>query len=665
MPKRTRSHIFEEESRKHLEDLIPNHWVIRKPDPDYGIDAEVEIFDNEGSPTGLMFFVQIKATDQKNLSKALKLIFKKDMLGYYNALSLPVLLVRYHSASKNLYARWAHSIDLYYSSPDTESYTITFPNDSLWTETTPILIEKYLKQLRALKKDLPLPIELSFNYDVQFSDSTYPLKLESKIRDLIKTQSLPIIQNPKKPTDIKAELIIAPTEIKISILEMKVFTMHNVQGKDGKYDESLLPHDLMCLVGCSFFLTGRKNIGLQILAENLAFSTLIESINFLKLLGSLIVSEKDFQTAMGLIENILDSGRQHNIGFANNAFMFILSPAHLKYGCPMNLHKRFADILLKICKGAQDEGEMEIAGMYYYNIANAMRESNHFSKRQVISWYKSAARHWKEYFKREYFWAEIGGLLFNCQKYLCSSKFYKKALAIEEKPVGIAFCADALLFAGRYQESLNLFKKYLWKEKNPDPEWFLKTTMLKYLIRISGIKIQTRLLKEACNASEINIKVSLNSKEEALKSILKLEAIIELDLLCTRMWSNLANLYYFLGETKKGFYANCVVCLLTPGNLEAWFACITYGALIKSPILGGLVYLAYEKNGEKLINFLMNGIKTKHKEIDPKMLDVLKKLIDQIREHHETHAGENYSVIRLPNGKNAYKEFRVEDVHLP
>lgn len=75
MPKRTREHILKDESRKHFNDLLPDNWVVRTPAPDYGIDGEVEIFSKDGSPTGLMFFVQLKATDQKNLSKALKISF--------------------------------------------------------------------------------------------------------------------------------------------------------------------------------------------------------------------------------------------------------------------------------------------------------------------------------------------------------------------------------------------------------------------------------------------------------------------------------------------------------------------------------------------------------------------------------------------------------------
>lgn len=57
MTKRPRSLRLEDESWRLLSNFIPSQWVLRKPQPDYGIDGEVEIFDESGSSTGLLFFV--------------------------------------------------------------------------------------------------------------------------------------------------------------------------------------------------------------------------------------------------------------------------------------------------------------------------------------------------------------------------------------------------------------------------------------------------------------------------------------------------------------------------------------------------------------------------------------------------------------------------------
>ncbi|MFW9990309.1 MAG: DUF4365 domain-containing protein [Candidatus Odinarchaeota archaeon] len=65
---RIRSHILEEESRTFLKTLLPDKWVLRNKPLDYGIDCEVEIFDQKGYTTGQVFWIQIKATDSENES---------------------------------------------------------------------------------------------------------------------------------------------------------------------------------------------------------------------------------------------------------------------------------------------------------------------------------------------------------------------------------------------------------------------------------------------------------------------------------------------------------------------------------------------------------------------------------------------------------------------
>jgi len=662
MPKRTRTHILEDESRKHFNSLIPDNWVIRKPDPDYGIDNEIEIFRKDGSPTGLLFFVQLKATDQKDLSKALKLSLKKETLRYYYDLGVPVLLARYHSPTKNLFIRWAHSVDLYYSVPDATTYTIKFSKDTRWEKNTPELIETYLKQLKEFRTILPLPIELVLRYKVQFSNNSYPLKLESKLREIIKSQKLPISLISNEKSNPLATITIAPTEVKISILEINTFVLHNMQDENGKYDEDYLPYDLLVIIGCAFFLTGRKAIASQILTENLPNSFLIKSFNFLSLLSIFLGSEKDFQTAISLIENTLLTNRKDKISYANNIFMVVLSPLHLKFGCPKTHQKRFADILLKLCEEAQKEGLNEVAGINYYNLANAMRAGSFFSKRQIVSWYKKAARLSNEYLKREYYWREIGGVLFNCSKYLCSSNFYKKALQIEEKPLTIALCADALMFSGKYGESVKYFKRYLRKDNKPHPEWVLKKQLLDNLIKLSGIKLQKRSKDKAQRLANIDLKKAVKDQNTAIEYATKLEEIFKLDLLCPMMWANLANLYSYLGQIERAFFASIVVCLIEPNNLEAWFASIMWGVEIKSPIIGAVIFLAYDKNGEELISFIMNQLEKTPHGIDSNMMNTLKEFFNGIREHHRKHTRDDFSVLRLFEDGNAYKEIKINNI---
>ncbi len=42
--------------------------VFREANPDYGIEGQIEVFDQDNKATGLMFLVQLKGTDQPDLN---------------------------------------------------------------------------------------------------------------------------------------------------------------------------------------------------------------------------------------------------------------------------------------------------------------------------------------------------------------------------------------------------------------------------------------------------------------------------------------------------------------------------------------------------------------------------------------------------------------------
>ncbi|MGH7481433.1 MAG: DUF4365 domain-containing protein, partial [Longimicrobiales bacterium] len=70
MPRRPRQHQIEELSRRALRARLPEAWVVRDLNPDYGLDVAVDIFEDERA-TGLSFAVQLKATENQDLQRAL------------------------------------------------------------------------------------------------------------------------------------------------------------------------------------------------------------------------------------------------------------------------------------------------------------------------------------------------------------------------------------------------------------------------------------------------------------------------------------------------------------------------------------------------------------------------------------------------------------------
>ncbi|MDD3535035.1 MAG: DUF4365 domain-containing protein [Candidatus Cloacimonetes bacterium] len=83
MQKRTKEHILEDKSKNVFRTLLPENWLFREKSHDYGIDGEIEIFDTDNKTTGLMFYIQLKATDSKGKNTIHKIRMKSDTIRYF------------------------------------------------------------------------------------------------------------------------------------------------------------------------------------------------------------------------------------------------------------------------------------------------------------------------------------------------------------------------------------------------------------------------------------------------------------------------------------------------------------------------------------------------------------------------------------------------------
>lgn len=102
--KRPEQHETDTIAQRIFNSNIPPAWVARRQDPDYGIDYDVEIFENQ-SPTGIIFSVQLKGTRSPEYSQdVIKFSFETDKLIYYcDRVKKPVFLVLVDVSEENAY----------------------------------------------------------------------------------------------------------------------------------------------------------------------------------------------------------------------------------------------------------------------------------------------------------------------------------------------------------------------------------------------------------------------------------------------------------------------------------------------------------------------------------------------------------------------------------
>ncbi|MBU7008884.1 DUF4365 domain-containing protein [Phosphitispora fastidiosa] len=170
MAQRTKTHEIDTIAQQVFCSSMPESWVIRKQEPDYGIDFQVEVFEN-GQSTGVLFEVQLKGTTLPNYKNGYLLHrFKVSHLLDYIGRVLPIIIVIVDAKMKRAF--WV-SVDetisyLWKTLPDwgkRKYLTLCVPVSQELPETTTQLgrmMTKATSSLRSLKRDTGC---LVFSYD--------------------------------------------------------------------------------------------------------------------------------------------------------------------------------------------------------------------------------------------------------------------------------------------------------------------------------------------------------------------------------------------------------------------------------------------------------------------------------------------------------------------
>lgn len=176
MPKRTRQHELETESRIRFSSVIPNNWLFRDISPDYGIDGIVEVFEENGNASGGIFLIQLKATDEEKIERALHVVLKTDSGKYYANILLPVLIVLFHSKSNNIFARF---FDKKMKIPNNQkTFTFILSEKDLWDNN---LIEMANKQLSWNKSAMDMGLREKLIDEYYKYKSSHEIDEEAKI----------------------------------------------------------------------------------------------------------------------------------------------------------------------------------------------------------------------------------------------------------------------------------------------------------------------------------------------------------------------------------------------------------------------------------------------------------------------------------------------------
>lgn len=494
MPQSPRTHRLERESRAAFERLLGDRFVYRREDPDYAIDGVVEAINSGGNMSGLRFYVQLKATDEENLDKALSLSLSFEDREYYRSLSLPVLMVRYHSPSETFYTRWISEYDPYYARGGTKTFTFRWLDVDKWNQDRAnhlVAEAKVFFELRSPSPSLPRPLHIVTDgaFDLAEPEILYAFReAADRVSDVIEIKS--------GPPEGAAWVTVGRETLHVNLAKITGATLHLPEGYDAGDLGEAMAIDGLLMTAPAFANVGQYEIASRLIAAFAPDSALVSIPDIAFAMQGIMGSARRVRESLELSDQ-LDQGENSSIRQA--AFFFTL-PAlqHSDSLTKSELELHHKTLKHRIIRRKQ-EGDKGGLSRELVNLANLHRRRG--EGRKAIRLYREAASADPDYEDRAHYWFELGGVLWMDRHYEKASDAYRRAIDLGASPIANALYADCLLFAGRYSEARDLFETF--NQSHPDlaDEYRLKKMSLDVIVDTLTISSQTRDTEAAVKAS--------------------------------------------------------------------------------------------------------------------------------------------------------------------
>jgi len=615
MPRRVKQHQLEDISRSKYGLSLPREWVMRDKDKDYGIDAEVEIFDSKEEATGLVYWVQLKATETEDKSAARKLDLSIDTIEYYKRLDLPVLIVRYSNDEDLLYCKWAHEVDLYYSKKNAKTLRVIFTEDDIWDDEKATKTEDYLRKLRAIASGaiaLPVPINLNISNDsiCGMSRGTFLTTYRKTLADYSH-----MIKDETNSDNCLIHIKIDNNNLIISLSSLTGCTFHNIsRASESEFVNEVIIHIVLGL-GSSLINIGQNELAARILLDEKIKNSFVgyEDLVF-EFFPNLMSSSKYSE----IIDTVCEAMDKSDDNFLEN----IAVVSALVSLDESNDHKRkkLQELQHKILEKSIILGDKSLIGISHYNLGNNYRNGG--SCKKSIHHYIKAKSYEPNYLRQVYYYQELAGVFFECGRYRRASRLYKKAIDMGAEDYVNALYADALMFEGKYQLAQNIFSDYLKSNDEEHAEWHLKLSCLSYLIETTGTTEQIRQISDA--KSLIDIK-----NTDTPEFVEKLEKAIKLDSICGLAWFNMGIIQSKSGKHLLAAFSFILCGLVQTWDIEAWVnATLCFlNKEVDIHFFPLVIHAAYCFNKDEYVLSL-------HKELDARfsgeMLETMTNMIEEV-----------------------------------
>ncbi|WNV76928.1 DUF4365 domain-containing protein [Geodermatophilus sp. DSM 44513] len=519
-PSRPREHVLEEESRRAFQAALPAKWVLRSTgEDDYGIDREVEIFEN-GTTTGLTFKVQLKASEHRDPSGPLRRV-TVEHVHYWKSLAVPVLIAYYIADSGELFGRWAHTVGREPGwNPDAQTTTIRFaPSDSL-TDVSDRLRREVIMHRQLSAGQLPRPLPLRLRVAPSFTVAAQA-EIAVRMRAVLAAKGLrndveilPAGGGEDVPAVLLEVSVDGETAIRAALPGDFASIRITVPLAAYMHDRGLemLVADLFVAAACALERIGANAAGAKLLRETVRSAFLVTSPEVAEPVAVMLGEAGLLQDALILVLT-LNAWEDPQARDAADRY-FNLALREIGW-LDEQLQTLLFDSMRRRAEIEKSSANPRRAGRAHYNLAqalNAMRRTE-----EALDELELALQYDPSYAERDYFYRERGGFRWTVGDFAGAAHDYEVALTKSgDSAELLPLRADALLWAGKYGEALALLRDWTPTGHDLDRLAALDLIVLEELMSVTGLDEQDR---RPVDLDEI---AAVESDPEALVALLRL-----------------------------------------------------------------------------------------------------------------------------------------------
>ena len=472
MPRRPKSHVNEEGSKKAFLAQIPDEWTISKPESDYGVDLVVSVF-TDGIATGSQFNVQLKSKEK--VGKAVKVSINQSTRNYWHALDSPTLIVLWDAQTSGLWYEWAHLVDPYPGKPGGKTATVHFHKK--WNLDTVDSVKAEVQSFRASKAPaIHLPIYIEFISDGEFLGGSSRRILGQLTRDLSPVRNLTLVK--ARQTDLNIQVNFESTFVKVRLSGNHPYFMHydKVDGALTRDLEFQIAADIEIMLAIALGAIGLSQLAMRLLTTGVPRSSLALDPGRVGDITAELARDHQIAFLQTIILRVFGEGTME----AQAVAQFSLSSVANELS-----RAERQQLVTTIERSANN---LPAASSMLYNAGNLIRRDDYQRSRSL---YERAAEKNPSYRERGYWWGEQGGTYFLEGNLVEAARHYRRAVDLGDVK-SLPLLADTELKLGKYADAVDNFRLANGHAELATAQWRLAEFAFGYIAEHRGIRHQSR-----------------------------------------------------------------------------------------------------------------------------------------------------------------------------